>query len=502
MDERVQCAVSIEGGTANAWPVKISPWQPIDPPDVEQNLFPAALYGVDHVDLHAAIAPRPQLAAVERYGPAFDRAAQAIHVRYQQRSAPEKFSTASSDDAHSWTPKMRLATTDWFCRWFYGRKGPLTEPEFETEPPEALYCTADGSIRYSQTGQTIFSLILNKQADLPPVRSVPKTSTERGAYQEEIRASISSLLRYQKSEQPLNVRHTGTTPREGYRIEKIQFLSEPGIYIPAWVYVPDNKTGVLPAILYVNDGGMESDGMEFEGEEGSGLARGILDTLVLAGNLVVAVDVRGIGETRPLHQDVVSRASSVFAGDPQFNQLSDVETAMAYMAWYMDQSLLGMRVQDVVRSVDYVMSRHDADGDHLHVIGKGMGALWCLYATALDPRIRSLISVRSLVSYRCLTQVDRYVYGADVFVPDVLLHFDLPQVAAAIVGRPLALVLPTDAMKNTMEMSLAQETYKWTQATYKAADLQNLFKIECQGEDLESAKHYLSLIGSFAAASS
>ena len=61
LDERVQCAAILEGGTVNNWPIKLSPWQPYGPSDVEQNLFPAALYGVDHVDLHIAIAPRPLL---------------------------------------------------------------------------------------------------------------------------------------------------------------------------------------------------------------------------------------------------------------------------------------------------------------------------------------------------------------------------------------------------------------------------------------------------------
>jgi pimeloyl-ACP methyl ester carboxylesterase len=484
-DERIQCVAIIEGGTANRWPLKIEPWQPIGPSDVEQNLFPAALYGIDNVDLQTAIAPRPLLAGIEHYQPAFDQATQAIQARYRQLGVQDKFATVASDDPHAWTPKLRLATTDWFCRWFYDRKGPQSEQYFETELPENLYCTPDGSIRYSGKGETIFSLISKKQANLPPERPVPKNSEERETYQDEIRAKIRSLLRYRKSDQPLDVRSTVTTPREGYRIEKIQFLSEPGIYIPAWAYVPDGKTGVLPTILYINDEGMEADGMEDEGEEASGLTHGVLDTLVREGNLVVAVDVRGIGETQPLHS-----ASSC----NEFGQLFDLETGMAYMAWSMDQSLLGMRVQDVVRSVDYVTSRQDADVEHLHVIGKGMGGVWCLYAAALDPRVRSLISVQSLLSYRSLTQVDRYRYGADDFVPDVLLHFDLPQVAAAMVGRPLTLIQPKDAMKNTVSLNTAEEAYKSTQATYQVAGLGKLFRIESEGKNLDTPEHYLSLI--------
>jgi cephalosporin-C deacetylase-like acetyl esterase len=486
IDKRVQCATIIEGGTANRWPVVIARWEPLGPSDVEQNLFPAALYGIDNVDLHAAIAPRPLLVAIEHYAPSFDRAARAIQSRYRQLGVPEKFITVSSDDPHAWTVKLRLATTDWFCRWFYDRRGPATEPHFETEPPEALYCTPDGSIRYSQKGQTVFSVILEKQASLPPRGPVPKMPAELESYQAEIRDTIRNLLRYRKSDQALKVRHLVTTPRKGYKIEKIQFLSEPGIYIPAWVFVPDNKAGILPTILYVSDEGIETEGMEFVGEEESGLKPGVLDTLGRKGNLVVAVDVRGIGQTRPPH-------SSESPACNEFRQLFDVETAMSYMAWFMDESLLGMRVQDVVRSVDYVMSRHEADARHVRVIGKGMGGLWCLYAAALDPRIRALICVRSLLSYRSLTQMDRYRYGANVFIPNVLLQLDLPQVAAAVAGRPLSLVLPADPMKNVVEPRAAQEAYSWTQAIYESAGLRNLFRLESRGTDLDTPQHYLEL---------
>jgi dienelactone hydrolase len=75
LDERVKCAVVNEGGTSNRWPIHFGPGGGVGPSDVEQNYFPGAKYGVDMPDLHVAIAPRPLLALVEEYHPAFDRAA-------------------------------------------------------------------------------------------------------------------------------------------------------------------------------------------------------------------------------------------------------------------------------------------------------------------------------------------------------------------------------------------------------------------------------------------
>lgn len=480
-DERVQCAVILEGVTANQWPCRS-----IGISDIEQNLFPAALYGIDNVDLQVAIAPRPLLTAIEHYNPDFNRAARAIQARYKQLGAEQKSATVAADDPHAWTPKLRLATTDWFCRWFNGGSGPTEEEARETSRPEDLYCTPNGSLRYSQKGQTIFSIVAEKQASLRLWQVSPKEKTELAAHQEEIRSQVRTLLRYERQQAPLDPRLIATTQREGYGIEKIEFLSEPGIYIPAWVFVPEGRNGVLPSVIYFSDEGMQSDGMEFEGGESAGMTRGVLDELARKGYLVIAADVRGIGETRS------SRYSSLSSG--VFGQLFDTDTSMAYEAWSIDRSLLGMRVQDVIRSVDYAMQREGVDGRNLHLIGKGTAGLWCLYAAALDARISSLVCVRSLLSYRSLAQVDRYLYGADVFVPQILLHLDLPQVAAAVAPRLLTLIEPADAMKKTVDSAQAEETYRWTRAAYEAAASGKDFRIECEGSGLATADHYASLL--------
>jgi cephalosporin-C deacetylase-like acetyl esterase len=479
-DPRVRCAVILEGGTANQWPT-----QSIGVADIEQNLFPAALDGIDNVDLHAAFAPRPLLAGIESYNAGFNSAADAIRLRYKQLGAEDRFDTVAADDPHAWTPKLRYATTDWFCRWFYGRGGPQEEAAFETSCPEDLYCTSSGSLLYSHKGATIFSII---SAKMPLHQRELNTDADLVAHRQQVRDRLCSLLRYQKQEQPLGVRHIITTPREGYQIEKIEFLSEPGIYIPAWVFVPAVRNQAWPTVLYINDEGAQSDGMEYAGGEGSGLKHGFLDQIARSGYLVIAPDVRGIGATR------ASYASSLSSSE--FGQLFDMDTGMAYAAWSMDRSLLGMRVLDVKRCVDYTMQRDDADKQHLHVIGKGQAGLWCLYMAALDDRIPNLICTGSLLSYRLLAQSDRYLYGADVFIPEILQYLDLPDVAAAVAPRPLVFIEPKDGMKKTVDAQLAIEAYRRAQAAYRIAGAEKNLQIECQGAELNRAEHYLHLMQS------
>lgn len=484
-DPRVRCAAILEGGTANEWPTRS-----IGAGDIEQNLFPTAIFGIDNVDLHVDIAPRPLLVAIEHYGRGFDTAADAIRARYKELGAEEHFATVAADDPHSWSPKLRRATADWFCRWFYGRSGPSALSANEVSAPEDLYCTPDGSLRYSKKGMTIFSIIAEKGAASPPAHNSPKSKAELAAYQSRIQESIRTLLRLESTagaatDQPLGVRSVVVTPREGYHIEKVEILSEPGIYIPLWVFVPESRDGVLPTVLYVNDEGMQVDGMEFQGPEASGLQHGVLDEMVRRGYLVIAADVRGIGKTS------ASRMRALSCGE--FGQLFDTETAMAYAAWRMDESLLGMRVWDVLRSVDYGMQRKDADREHLHLIGKGRAGLWCLYAAALDSRIKRLACVDSLLSYRSLTQADRYLYGADVFVPGILQHLDLPQVAAAVSPRPLTLMAPRNPMKERVSMSAAEEEYRWTGDIYKLSGAGSKFRIDCSTTTGNTGDQYIRL---------
>jgi len=477
VDQRVQCAAILEGGTANQWPT-----DGVGLADVEQNLFPAAMYGIDNVDLHAAIAPCPLLVGIEHFTPAFERASQSIRARYRQLGAADKFSTVAADDPHSWTPKLRMATTDFFCRWLLGAQGPSVESELRPAAPESLQCTANGSLLVSQKGASLFDIIARKQDVLP---RTPTNRDELHSTQTLIRDQLRALLRLGLSTQPLASRTVATVPRDGYRIDKVEFLSEADIYIPVWVYCPQGKSGPLPTILYVTDEGVELDGMEFEGAEGSGLHHSVLDTFARAGYCVIGIDVRGIGQTRPSH-------GSSFSG--QFSQLFDTETSMAYAAWFLDESLIGMRVQDTIRSLEYAASRENVDRERIHVIGKGQGALWCLYAAALDERIPALICADGLMTYRCLTQTDRYLYGADVLIPGMLQNFDLPQVAAIRTSLSLTLLKPLDAMKNPVTQSDAEHSYAWTRAAYELAGSPERFKIATLSDDGDPARRYLDLL--------
>lgn len=444
LDERIKCAVVSEGGTASRWPKRIRPESRIGPSDVEQNYFPGAKYGIDHPDLHIAIAPRPLMALIEQYSPGFNRAADQIRRRYEQLGVADRFATEAANDPHAWTSKLRIATTQWLSRWLLHTPGPDREPEgLKPEDPKTLYCTPNGSLKYSHIGDNIFDVIRKKQETLPPEREFTRA---------ELTAKTADLLRYRKSEIPLAPRILVTTPRRDYSVEKLEFLSEPGIYIPTWVFVPARKASHYPAWLMFNDAGKQAEGMEF----------GLYERLAQAGQMVIACDVRGIGETKPPHSP-----AGDWPGD--FRQLFDVETAITYMTWYADESLFGMRVKDVIRGVTYARSRPEVDKERLRVAGKGAGALWVLFAAVLDNRISDLTLENGLLSYRTLARVDRYTHSAGIFVLNILKYFDLPELAASLTGRRLTIASPVDHLKRPVALDEAKRCYSITETAFQNA---------------------------------
>jgi cephalosporin-C deacetylase-like acetyl esterase len=455
LDERVKCVAAHEGGMHRRWPVHIRPETPMGTGDTEQHFFPAAIHGIDGMDLSTAIAPRPLLSTIEHFSNSYNAVTAEVRARYELLGVPEKFHTVESNDPHDMTMRLRLANTDWFCRWFQNRPGPEAESDFRLETAADVNCLPDGSIRYSGRGDTIYSILRRE------VRSLALQQSMAAA---DLRERIRSLLRLHPVKQPLGVSLLTQTPRRHYHIEKLEFLSESGIYIPAWVFVPERRGSDHAAILYVSEQGKEADGLEF----------GVLEDLTLRGNLVISVDVRGIGETRPRHAE---------SGQGPYRHVGDAETTMQYMAWEINESLTGMRVHDVMRSVDYAMSRTDVDTGGVRTIGKGMGALWVLFAAALDNRLSRLVCDSGLLSYAALASSDRYLHGASVMIPDVLKHFDLPQVAGTIGGARLALFDPVDAMKVRVDLETAGKAYGPS------------VRMAARNQETSLAEQYLKLLG-------
>ena len=226
------------------------------------------------------------------------------------------------------------------------------------------------------------------------------------------------LSGYQAIEGAPAITRYGTLHKNGYRIEKFVYQSEPGMWIPAVLAIPGGGAAKRNAILYVDGSGKAAAAPKIE-------------SWMSQGTIVLAIDGRGFGELAP-----ESRSSEQWFGDS-----SNITAALL-----IGKTMVGMRALDIVRGVELLAGRPDVDAGNIKGIGIGRASVPLLYAAAFDPRIKSLELEGMLSSYQLIidSRIHRYAY--EQVLPGVIRRFDLPDLVKAIAPRTVSVRGSVDAM--------------------------------------------------------
>lgn len=107
-----------------------------------------------------------------------------------------------------------------------------------------------------------------------------------------------------------------------------------------------------------------------------------------------------------------------------------------YMLWH-GQVMWGMMVYDGLRTLDYLISRPDVDGDRIGVMGMSMGCTLSWWLTALDTRIKVCVGLLCLTDYQSLIESRGLdCHNIYYYVPGLLKHFTSAQINSLISPRP------------------------------------------------------------------
>jgi cephalosporin-C deacetylase-like acetyl esterase len=204
-------------------------------------------------------------------------------------------------------------------------------------------------------------------------------------------------------------------------VEKLVYEPEPGIRLPALLYVPPGE-GRRPAAVMAHGRGKAAAHREAEQ-----LAKG--------GSVVLSIDARGFGET----QSADSRGGSDW---PRY--FGNYHAAMT--ALLTGKPLVAMRAEDISRAGDLLRSRGEVDGSRISVVGIEGGAVPALYAAALDERFSGLTAERMLASYESVVRrpIHRNVF--EHVVQGALRHYDLPALARWMGPRTVRIVDAVDPL--------------------------------------------------------
>jgi len=390
------------------------------PQDAEQNIHAQIAFGMNHADYVLMRAPRPTLMCVATrdffdIDGAWDafRQAKRFYTRY---GFSERVDLVETDAEHGFSIELRTGMVRWMRRWLLGRNDPVFEPDFPIASDEELQCTPDGQVMRLHGARSVFAL--NRELLARHVAERDKR------WHEAPPASRMAMVRRLVGVRPMNELPQGhavaygSVAREGYRIEKVALATEPGIVLPALVFKPDTPRG--EAYLYLHD----------EGKHVDALPGGPIETLVRAGNTVMAVDVRGIGETA---------TNQVRSGwDDQIGQA----WRDYFLAYMLDKTFVGMRAEDILVFARHLAAEHGSGSDSgVRLVAVGRMTVPALHAAALEPDRFASVELRGgLSSWASVIATDDAALQLENTVHGALLVYDLPHLIARLPSEKIRLI--------------------------------------------------------------
>ena len=220
---------------------------------------------------------------------------------------------------------------------------------------------------------------------------------------------------------PLNPIITGGAEADEVVVENLYFESAPGLFVTANLYRPKKQEEPLPAILYVcGHGRVKKNGISFGNKthyqhHGAWFARN--------GYVCLTIDTIQLGELEGIHHG----------------------TYREKMWWWNNRGYTpaGVEAWNCIRSLDYLQSRPEVDGDRIGVTGRSGGGAYSWWIAAIDERIKAAVPVAGITSMKNHV-VDGCIEGhCDCMFMLNTYRWDYPMVAALVAPRPL-LISNTD----------------------------------------------------------
>lgn len=383
----------------------------IGPQDGEQNIPGQVAFGMEHADYLNMRAPLPTLlcAASQDF---FDNQGTWTSFReatltYGMLGHSEKVALVEYNTKHGYPKPQREAIARWMLRWLADKHTAVTEGTFETGKYEDLKCTRSGQVLEDLKGKSVFQINAEIARDLAKKRSAAKGKVD-------LAAEIRRLLALPKDIPTLEASEAGEVQRQGYVIRKRVYRPKNGLPIPALDFVPTGDAKAL--VIYVHGDGKATDA-------GPG---GPMEKLVRAGNRVLAIDPRGIGETAP----------GVLKGPSTFG----VDYREAFLGIHLGRPLMGQKTLDVLSVIKAVKGKTP-----LHIVGIGTGAPIALHVAVLEPSVVKTALEGGLVSWTNVVNTPINSNQLTQVVPGVLKSYDLPDLVLALAPRELVIQQPVDA---------------------------------------------------------
>jgi dienelactone hydrolase len=427
-DERLAAAAVCMGNMEN---MIASPFRsPGATDDAEQNFVYSGPAGFDRWDLFYPFAPKPMLIwpsdrdFYATYSPDYIangwKEYRQLRKVYQRLDSADRLAWADTPLPHALAYDSRMLVYNWFNRWLKNENKPLEqEPLVQPEPASTLWATTEGSVVRSLNSATPHTLIQNRrvQRSAAPLAGVLKLG--------KVQASAAATI--------------GRVKSRDIEVEVVEVFSDPSVWLPAYLIIGVETPPGKPVLLVLDE--TAHDRLWFAPEVDQVLSK---DSPVIC-----TAEVRGVGALTP----------EFSPGAADYESWHQQEENYAWGSLALGKPLVSQRVTDVLALVAALQKHPVTRSRDIYVAALGKLTVPALFAAALQPAIKGLYLAGGLGSFQSLVETETPNYPFANFVPGLLNHIDLPEIAASIAPRKLVLAGSIDASGQAIDANAIRTLY-------------------------------------------
>lgn len=295
-----------------------------------------------------------------------------------------------------------------------------------------------------------------------------KTAADAARWQKRTRQALDQTIGCQQDAKvPMKPRLIERVDRGDYVREKILLRTAPGVSMPVYLLIPKGPRKARATVLAFHGHGygvkdivgLWEDGQERDQPDGYHKDFGV--ALCRRGFVVAAPEISCFGERQT---DFSHLNTALGQGIPSSC------THAAMLAFHMGLSVVGMRVRDGKRLVDYLATRPECDIERLGAMGISGGGLHTFYSTCLDSRIKACVVSGYYCSFK--DSVLAMQHCACNFVPGMASFGEMSDLVGLIAPRPMLVeagtydpIFPIKAVKKAVgeARALYQRVYGQTE---------------------------------------
>jgi len=273
-------------------------------------------------------------------------------------------------------------------------------------------------------------LYTKKLHDEAPLRLTFRASTrdEAEAWQVALRAKITELVGgFPPERTPLRPETLEVRDFPAYRREKFVFESRPGVWVLGYLLAPKTQ-GPFAAVIAIPGHGRGVDDLVGIDEHGRDrTVKGPYEydfaiQVVEHGMAAVAIEPMAFGCRR----DPITRGKGLTATACQ---------PAAGSALLLGQTMIGWRVYDTMRAIDWIGTRPELDPARVGCMGCSGGGTCTLFTAALDTRVRAALVSSYLNTFR--DSIMSVSHCIDNYVPGILNWAEAYDVGGLVAPRAL-----------------------------------------------------------------